>query len=112
MSEDYRRNNPSDAIVEQMVLIDIRHMMQSMGKDIKSFSLPEIDNTYDDACGVPREIFEESNIESTEDDVALSESLNNEQRAAYDEILSSIDSNDGGLFFFGWPWWHRKNILV
>lgn len=76
MSEDYRRNNPSDAIVEQMVLIDIRNMLQSMGKDIKSFPLLEIDNTYDDACGVPREIFEESNIESTEDDVALSESLN------------------------------------
>ena len=99
MSEDYRRNNPSDAIVEQMVLIDIRNMLQSMGKDIKSFPLPDIDNTYDDACGVPWEIFEETNIKSTEDDVALSESLNNEQRAAYDEILSSIDSDDGSLFF-------------
>ncbi|XP_039780681.1 ATP-dependent DNA helicase PIF1-like [Panicum virgatum] len=101
MSEDYRRNDPSDAIVEQMVLIDIRNMLQSRGKDIKSFPLPEIDNNYDDACGVPREIFEESNIKSTEDDVYLSESLNNEQRAAYDEILSSIDSNNGGLFFVG-----------
>ncbi|KAG2598851.1 hypothetical protein PVAP13_5KG402021 [Panicum virgatum] len=111
MSEDYRRNNPSDAIVKQMVLIDIRNMLQSMGKDIKSFPLPEIDNTYDDACGVPREIFEESNIESTEDDVALSESLNNEQRAAYDEILSSIDSNDGGLFFVDGPCGTGKTFL-
>ena len=49
-----------------------------MGKEIKSFPLPEIDSTYDDACGVPREIFEESNIESIEGDVALSDSLNNE----------------------------------
>jgi len=111
MSEDYRRNNPSDAIIEQMVLIDIRNMLQSMGKDIKSFPLPEIDNTYDDSCGVPREIFEESNIESTEDDVALSESLNNEQRAAYDEILSSIDSNDGGLFFVDGPGGTGKTFL-
>ena len=78
MFEDYHRNNPSDAIIEQMVLIDIRNMPQSMGKEIKSFPLPEIDSTYDDACGVPREIFEESNIESIEGDVALSDSLNNE----------------------------------
>ena len=111
MSEDYRRNNPSDAIVEQMVLIDIRNMLQSMGKDIKSFPLPDIDNTYDDACGVPWEIFEETNIKSTEDDVALSESLNNEQRAAYDEILSSIDSNDGGLFFVDGPGGTGKTFL-
>jgi len=111
MSENYRRNNPSDAIVEQMILIDIRNMLQSMGKDIKSFPLPDIDNTYDDACGVPWEIFEETNIKSTEDDVALSESLNNEQRAAYDEILSSIDSNDGGLFFVDGPGGTGKTFL-
>jgi hypothetical protein len=29
-------------------------------------------------CGVPREIFEEASIESTEDEVALIESLNDE----------------------------------
>jgi len=111
MFEDYRRNNTSDAIVEQMVLIDIRNMLQSMGKEIKSFPLPEIDNTYDDACGVPREIFKESNIESIEDDVALSDSLNNEQRAVYDEILSSIDSNNGGLFFMDGPCGTGKTFL-
>ena len=94
-----------------MVLIDIRNMLQSMGKEIKSFPLPEIDNTYDDACGVPREIFKESNIESIEDDVALLDSLNNEQRAAYDEILLSIDSKDGGLFFLNGPGGTGKTFL-
>ena len=42
-----------------MVLIDIRNMLQSMGKDIKTFPFPEIDEMYDDANGIPREIFEE-----------------------------------------------------
>jgi hypothetical protein len=111
MSEDYCCNNPSDAIIEQMALVDIRNMLQSLGKDIKSFPLPKIDNTYDDACGVPREIFEESNIESTEDDVALSESLNDEQKAVYDEILSAIDTNDGGLFFVDGPGGTGKTFL-
>lgn len=40
MSEDYRRNNPSDAIVEQMVLIDIRNMLQSMGEGNKIIPSP------------------------------------------------------------------------
>jgi ATP-dependent DNA helicase PIF1 len=32
MSEDYSRNNPSPDLVQQMVLIDIRNMLQSMGR--------------------------------------------------------------------------------
>jgi len=62
MSEDYRRNYPSPTAVEQMVLIDLKNMLQSMGKDIKSFPLPNIDDTYDTASGIPHEIFEESSI--------------------------------------------------
>jgi hypothetical protein len=42
MSEDYRRDIPSKVEVEQKVSIDIRNMLQSMGKDIKSFPLPDI----------------------------------------------------------------------
>jgi len=63
MSDDYRRRNPCARTVQQMVLIDIRNMLQSMGKDIRSFPLPEIDEELDTANGVPREIFEESSIQ-------------------------------------------------
>jgi ATP-dependent DNA helicase PIF1 len=37
MSEDYRRNQPNEAALEQMVLRDIRDMLQSMGKNISSY---------------------------------------------------------------------------
>jgi hypothetical protein len=47
MSEDYNCNNPSPDLVYQIVLIDIRNMLQSMGKDIRSFPLPDIDHSYD-----------------------------------------------------------------
>jgi ATP-dependent DNA helicase PIF1 len=57
MLEDYRCNCPSSAAMEQMVLIDLRNMLQSMEKDIRSFPLPDIDDTYDIASGIPREIF-------------------------------------------------------
>jgi ATP-dependent DNA helicase PIF1 len=34
MGEDYHHNNPCKKAIEQLVLIDIRDMLQSMGKDI------------------------------------------------------------------------------
>ncbi|XP_062228527.1 uncharacterized protein LOC133926554 [Phragmites australis] len=111
MSEDYRRNNLCTVAVEQMVLIDIRNMLQSMGKDIRSFPLPEIDEAHDTANGVTREIFEESIIELNVEDATLSDSLNTEQRAAYNEILSAVDSDEGGVFFVDGPGGTGKTFL-
>ncbi|XP_012704505.1 uncharacterized protein LOC105915159 [Setaria italica] len=103
MSEDYRRNNPNPNLVEQIVLIDIRNMSQSMEKDIRSFPLPKIDDAYDDASGIPRGIFEEASIDQNSKDVGLSDSLNEEQRASYEEIMSNVDTEQGGLFFVDGP---------
>jgi hypothetical protein len=44
-SEDYSRNNPNTAAVEQMVLRDIQDLVQSMGKDIRNYDLPELNDT-------------------------------------------------------------------
>jgi hypothetical protein len=82
-----------------------------MRKDIKSFPLPHIDDTYDNTSGTPREIFEEASIEINVNDMALSESLNGEQRAAYDEIMSAIDTDQGGLFFVDGPGGTGKTFL-
>jgi hypothetical protein len=78
MSEDYKCNNQSTFLVEQMVLIDIRKLLQSMQNDIKMYPLPDIDDTYGASCDIPRDIFEEASIKSNEDDVALSDTLNEE----------------------------------
>jgi hypothetical protein len=72
MSDDYRRNNTCPHVVQQMVLIDIRGMLQSMGKEITSFPLPEIDESHDSTRGDPREIIEESSIGVETDDMNLS----------------------------------------
>ena len=111
MSEDYRRNNPSEVVVEQMVLIDIRNMLQSMGKEIEDFPLPAIDKEFDRATGVTREIFEESTIEINDEDMNLSDSLNMDQRAAYDEIMSAVDGDEGGVFFVDGPGGTGKTFL-
>ncbi|RCV30685.1 hypothetical protein SETIT_6G115000v2 [Setaria italica] len=111
MSEDYRRNNANPILVEQMVLIDIRNMLQSMGKEIRSFPLPGIDDAYDDASGIPREIFEEASIDQHQEDVGLPDSLNEEQRAAYEEIMSKVDTEQGSLFFVDGPGGTGKTFL-
>jgi superfamily II DNA or RNA helicase len=82
-----------------------------MQKDIKMYPLPDINDTYDASHDIPREIFEETSIEANEDDVALSNTLNEEQRAAYDEIMSSIDTEHGGLFFVDGPGGTGKTYL-
>jgi hypothetical protein len=99
-----------------MVLIDIRNMLQSMkskdnDKDINKSPLPKIDDAFDDAIAVPREIFEEVSIKTNPEDVGLSSLLNEEQRAAYDEIMSTIDSKPGGLFFVDGPGGTGKTFL-
>jgi hypothetical protein len=63
-----------------MVLINIRDMLQSKGKDIKSFPLLEIDKQHDTSDSIPREIIDESSIDVDQEDTSLHEYLNNEQR--------------------------------
>ncbi|PWZ20060.1 ATP-dependent DNA helicase pif1 [Zea mays] len=111
MFEDYQHRNPCKTHVEQMVLIDIRNMLQSMGKDIKKFPLPPIMDAYDDAIGTAREVYEEEIIEPAAEDVALKDCLNKEQRAAYDKILSAVDTDQGGLFFVDGPGGTGKTYL-
>ncbi|PWZ34005.1 hypothetical protein Zm00014a_020355 [Zea mays] len=111
MSEDYQHRSQSKTHVEQMVLIDIRNMLQSMGKDIKTFLLLPIIDTYDDAIGTAREVYEEESIEAAVGDVALKDSLNEEQRVAYDKILSAVDTDQHGLFFVDGPGGTGKTYL-
>ncbi|ONM53446.1 hypothetical protein ZEAMMB73_Zm00001d019636 [Zea mays] len=111
MSEDYQHKSQNKTHVEQMVLIDIRNMLQSMGKDIKTFPLPPMIDAYDDAIGTAREVYEEESIQPTVEDVALKDSLNEEQRVAYDKIMSAVDTDQGGLFFVDGPGGTGKTYL-
>jgi hypothetical protein len=45
LSKDYSRGNPNTSAVQQMVLRDIRDLVQSMGKDIRNYDLPELNDT-------------------------------------------------------------------
>ena len=83
MSDNYRRSHTCLHTIEQMVLLDIRNMLESMSKEITSFPLPDIDETHDTTGGEAREVIEESTIEVDIEHVSLVSSLNPEQRSAY-----------------------------
>jgi ATP-dependent DNA helicase PIF1 len=110
MGEDYRHKNPCKKAVEQLVLIDVCDMLQSMGKDIRAFPLPLIDSN-DAAAGVAREIYKERIIEVNEEDKNLHRSLNNEPMAAYKTIISTVESPNGGVFFIDGPGGTGKTFL-
>ena len=97
--------------VEQMALLDIKTMLQSMGKDISSFPLPEIEDSYDSPDNEAREIIEESTIEVDPEHIGLSSFLNPEKIYAYDEILATINSGQGGVFFVDGPGGTGKTYL-
>jgi ATP-dependent DNA helicase PIF1 len=82
-----------------------------MGKDIRSFSLLDINHSYDDASHISREIFEEASVEQNPEDVLLCDSLNTEQRFAYDKIMAAVCSKQGRLFFVVGPDGTRRTFL-
>jgi ATP-dependent DNA helicase PIF1 len=45
MSEDYRRSNRCTKRVEQLVLRDIFTHVTDMGRDIRNYGLPELDDS-------------------------------------------------------------------
>uniref|UniRef100_A0A0E0JZT3 ATP-dependent DNA helicase n=1 Tax=Oryza punctata TaxID=4537 RepID=A0A0E0JZT3_ORYPU len=90
MSEDYGRGNTNPAAVEQMVLRDIHDLLYSMGKDITGYGLPEINDIGESCNGVLAEIRGELNVLVDQDHLDTYTSLNDEQRAGFDEIIHHI----------------------
>jgi hypothetical protein len=112
MSEDYRRNQSNQAVLEQIVLRDIANLVHSMGKDIKSYGLPDLDPVDDNSSnGHPREVQEELSVPFDKEDINMFTSLNPEQRAGFHEILSHVLNNRSKIFFVDGPGGTGKTYL-
>jgi ATP-dependent DNA helicase PIF1 len=112
MSEDYRRDQSNQAAVEQMVLRDIRDLVHSMGKDISIYGLPDLDPVDDDCSnGDCREIQEELSVTFDKEDINMFTTLNKEQRAGFDDILSHVVNKRSQIFFVDGPGGTGKTYL-
>ena len=111
MSDDFRRENISDEAIEKLVLGDIRYFLYSVGKDIKTFDLPDLLDADDLDSLEARELSEEMSIEVAKEDLELQATLNNEQQLALDEIMDHVLNQKGKVFFIDGPGGTGKTYL-
>ncbi|XP_066351522.1 ATP-dependent DNA helicase PIF1-like [Miscanthus floridulus] len=111
MSEDYNRNQCNSKIVEQMVLRDIRDLLQSMGKDIKNYDLSELNDTAEFSNDILREVREELSVGVDQEHLEIKVSLNKEQCAGFDEIMDHVLNKKSQVFFVNGPGGTGKTFL-
>uniref|UniRef100_I1P742 Uncharacterized protein n=1 Tax=Oryza glaberrima TaxID=4538 RepID=I1P742_ORYGL len=83
-----------------MVLRDIRDLLHSIGKDITKYSLPEVIDIGERCNDVMTEIIEELNVPVDQDHLDIYTSLNDEQRAGFDEIIDHVTNKKSQVFFY------------
>ena len=93
------------------MLKDIGDLLYSMGKDIKTFNLPDLLDNGDLKCLGQRELTEEISIAVDKEDLELEATLNDEQRLAFDEILDHVLHNKSKVFFIDGPGGTGKTYL-
>ncbi|GJU94086.1 uncharacterized protein Tco_1318842 [Tanacetum coccineum] len=111
LSEDYNLNCASVERVQNMVLTDISAILQSMGRSLSDFDLPNITadvRPYAFGC---REVHEECSIVVLEEDILARHSLNTDQKNAYDTIMRHVDADSPGVFFIDGPGGTGKTFL-
>ncbi|KAL6873859.1 hypothetical protein ACP4OV_013941 [Aristida adscensionis] len=111
MSEDYCWENSNTKVVEEMVLRDIRDMVHSMGKDIRNYDLPELKDTGEFSKDIMREVREELSVGINQEHLEMYATLNEEQRAGYDEIIHHVLNNKSQVFFIDGPGGTGKTFL-
>nr|GEX72764.1 hypothetical protein [Tanacetum cinerariifolium] len=110
-SEDFRRAYENVKVARNMVLKAIKGFLQSMGKDIDDFDLPKLNIDANLEFGVVRELQEGYSIVLEDEHLVASNSLNSDQRDAYDEILRHVDNDILGMFFIDGPGRTGKTFL-
>ncbi|XP_066381900.1 uncharacterized protein [Miscanthus floridulus] len=111
MAEDYRRSHGKSSLVEQKVLRDISNHLASMGRDIRNYGLPELEELDDLSRDYYREFTEEMKVGFDKDHLKLIDTLNVQQRAAFDEILDHVLNKRSCVFFVDGPGGTGKTYL-
>nr|GEW31827.1 ATP-dependent DNA helicase PIF1-like [Tanacetum cinerariifolium] len=103
LSEDFTCRYQNAHLVRNMVLKDINVYMQSMGKSVDDFDLPELNLDLSMQSGGFQEVKEEYFIIVEEEHLHARETLNTDQQAAYTEIIKHVDADSPGVFFIDGP---------
>ncbi|XP_021979197.1 uncharacterized protein LOC110875309 [Helianthus annuus] len=111
LSQDHWLQFESSERVQNMVLIDIWVILQSMCKDIDDFKdLPKI-TEHNLQFPVHREVQEEYGIVVEPEHLSAIDELNSDQKRVFDEIMSHVDNDRPGVFFIDGPGGMGKTFL-
>ena len=99
MAEDYRRTKSNEATLAQMVLRDVRDLVQSMGKDIKMYGLPDLVDTDGSSDAEYREVTEERQVRVDQEHLDLFSCLNSEQLDGFNDIMDHVTNQKSQIFF-------------
>ncbi|GKD46430.1 ATP-dependent DNA helicase PIF1-like protein [Tanacetum coccineum] len=111
LSEDYSRHCENSERVQNMVLTDISIFLRSMGKSLSDFDLPNITTNMNlESVGL-REVHEEYSIVVEDEHRNARDSLNHDQKVAYDNIMRHVDEDCPGVFFIDGPGGTGKTFL-
>ncbi|XP_024980907.1 uncharacterized protein LOC112517764 [Cynara cardunculus var. scolymus] len=111
LSEDYRRDYENVEGVRNMVLTDIAVFLQSMGKNLDDFDLPSLNAAVNLESRGFREVQEEYSIIVQDEDLNGRNSLNSDQKHAFDEIMMHVDNDCPTVFFVDGPGGTGKTFL-
>ncbi|KAL7145368.1 hypothetical protein ABFS83_07G078200 [Erythranthe nasuta] len=111
-SEDFSRfDGMSEAEIMRKTIRAIDNFLLSMDKSISDFSLRFPISYTSVRDKMSREYEHERNMEISKEDLLSSHALNDDQRIAFDMIVSKINSNEGGVFFVDGPGGTGKTFL-
>ncbi|XP_024960095.1 uncharacterized protein LOC112500723 [Cynara cardunculus var. scolymus] len=99
LSEYYRRDYENVEGVRNMVLTDIAVFLQSMGKNLDDFDLPSLNAAVNLESRGFCEVQEEYSIIAQDEDLNARNSLNSDQKHAFDEIMRHVDNDCPAVFF-------------
>ncbi|KAJ9561459.1 hypothetical protein OSB04_006619 [Centaurea solstitialis] len=111
LSKDYKRQYDNLQRVQDMVLADIVVFLQSMGKDLNDFDLPTVDTNSNLQDVGSREVQEEYSIIVEDKHLQVRESLNLDQKSAFDDIMRHVNDDCPGIFFVDDPSGTGKTFL-
>ena len=112
MAEDY----PSTSVTTETrrtnkLLNDLEALLLQHGKHITEYDLPISTGECDNDSTVPRLIQDELTVPNVDEELTLIEKLNNDQRVAYETIMTVIDRKESMIFFVDGPGGTGKTFL-
>ncbi|XP_012841191.1 PREDICTED: uncharacterized protein LOC105961508 [Erythranthe guttata] len=110
--EDFSRfDGMPEAEIMRKTIRAIDNFLLFMDKSISDFSLRFPISYSSVRDKMSREYEHEQNMEISKEDLLSSHTLNDDQRIAFDMIVSKINSNEGGVFFVDGPGGTGKTFL-